>query len=161
MRARDLQTAMPVVNRDTTAMEAAKLIAGSNVVGLVIADRRGVPVALVSAIDVLTLMLPGYLLDDLSLAAVFDEQGAEDLWGNLRQRTIGELIDDEGVATRRILTVEPDDTVVEVAARMAGTRSQLALVAGSPADHPSFVTLPAVMEAIVSYCTPASPGQGA
>ena len=161
MRARDLQTEMPIVTRETTAMEAARLIAGSNVVGLVIADAKGVPVALVSAVDVLTLMLPGYLIDDFSLAAVFDEQAAEELWGNLHEHTIGELVDDDEVSTRRILTIEGGDTVVEVAARMADARTQLALVKDSPRDHPAFVTLPAVMDAILGYGKHDDSGSGA
>nr|WP_246223967.1 hypothetical protein [Pseudarthrobacter psychrotolerans] len=132
MRAADLQVALPVVRRETNAVEAGRLIADSGLVGLVIANKLGVPTAIVSAVDVLRLMVPGYLLDDVSLAAVFDEAGAGELWEYLAERTVGEMLDDEGVAVRKILSLESDATLVEIAARMVDARTQIALVRDSP-----------------------------
>ncbi|MGY2744443.1 hypothetical protein [Arthrobacter sp. UYCu723] len=150
MRAADLQVALPVVRRETNAVEAGRLIADSGLVGLVIANKLGVPTAIVSAVDVLRLMVPGYLLDDVSLAAVFDEAGAAELWEHLAERTVGEMLDDEGVAVRKILTIESDATLVEIAARMVDARTQIALVRDSPPDTPMFVTLPAVIKAVLA-----------
>jgi CBS domain-containing protein len=83
MRADDMQVSLPVVRRETTAVEAGRLIADSGLVGLVVANRQGVPAAIISAVDVLRLMVPGYLLDDVSLAGVFDEAGSGELWEHL------------------------------------------------------------------------------
>ncbi|MDQ6753705.1 MAG: CBS domain-containing protein [Actinomycetota bacterium] len=151
MRAADLQVALPVVRRETTAVEAGRLIAEGSLVGLVVANNDGVPVAILSAVDVLQLMLPDYVLDDPWLAGVFDEKGGGELWEHLDERTIGELMDDDGVTVRGILTIEPDDTLIEIAARMVDARTQIARVSGSANDAPTFVTLPSVMSAILGY----------
>jgi CBS domain-containing protein len=151
VRAADLQVALPVVRRETTAVEAGRLIAEGGLVGLVIANKAGIPSAILSPVDVLQLMVPDYVLDDPSLAGVFDEKGAGELWDRLDERTIGELLDDDGVTVRRMLTIEPDDTLLEVAARMVDARTQIARVTGSPNDAPMFVTLPSVISAILGY----------
>lgn len=151
MRAADLQVVLPVVRRETTAVEAGRLIAEGGLVGLVIANEAGTPTAILSAVDVLQLMVPDYILDDPSLSSVFDEKGAGELWDRLDERTIGELLDDDGVTVRRMLTIEPDDTLIEVAARMVDARTQIARVKGSPEDAPTFVTLPSVVNAILRY----------
>ena len=149
MRAADLQVALPVVRRETTAVEAARLIAEGGLVGLVIANDAGTPVAILSAVDVLQLMVPDYVLDDPSLAGVFDEKGATELWESLDRRTIAELMDDNRVAVRKILAVDPGDTLIEVAARMVEARTQIVRVKGAPRESPVFVTLPSVMSAIL------------
>lgn len=160
MRAKDLQTPMPIVRRETTAITAASLIAENGLIGLVIADKAGVPVAIVSAIDVLRLMLPGYVLDDLSLARVFDEAGTEELWGELHGRRIGDLIDDDGVSVHKILTVQAEATVIEIAALMVDAHTQIALITGLASDEPAFVTLPAVMNSILGFCRVVGEGAG-
>jgi hypothetical protein len=60
------------------------------------------------------------------------------------------MLDDEGVAVRKILTVESDATLVEVAVRMVDARTQIALLRESPPDAPMFVTLPAVINAVLA-----------
>lgn len=151
MRARDLQTPIPLVDRTTTALEAARLIATDNLTALVVADEDHRPVAVMSAVDVLGLLIPGYVLDDMSLAGVFDERGSEEVWAAGSRRLLAELLDDVGVRVRDILVVDADATIVELAAQMADARAQIALVKGSPQDEPGFVQLPAVMEAILRF----------
>ncbi|MGO4588543.1 hypothetical protein [Paenarthrobacter sp. 2TAF44] len=160
MRAADLQVSLPVIHRETTAVEAGRLIAGGGMVGLVIANDAGTPVAIVSAVDVLQLMIPDYVLDDPSLAGVFDEKGAAELWDVLDRRTIAELIADDRVAVRKILTVDPGDTLIEVAARMVEARTQIVRVRGPRHETPMFVTLPAVMSAILQDRSDAGQGNG-
>lgn len=157
MRAADLKITLPVVRRDTTAVEAARLIAGDGRIGLVVADAHGIPVTIISAIDVMRLMLPAYILEDLSLANVFDEKGVNDLWHEIDGRTIGELLDDDEVSVRKILSIDADATLVEIAARMADAHTQIARVRGLADDAVAFLTLPVVMEAILGYCDPANP----
>lgn len=154
MRASDLQSDLPVVRRDTTALDAARLIAATHLAGLVVADDSGTPLAVVSAVDVLALMLPGYLLDDVSLAGVFDERAAEELWGHAGDHSIGELLDDEHVHVNDLLKVDADATIVEVAALMIDARAQVALVRGEPGAPAMFLTLSTVMDAILTFCAP-------
>lgn len=153
MRARDLQTPLPIVDRTTMALDAARLIARDGLPALVVADEAGKPAAVISAVDVLGLLVPGYVLDDMSLAGVFDEKGSEELWAPGGKRVLGELLDDVGVRVRNILVVDAEATIVEVAARMAEAHAQLALVKSSATGEPGFVQLPAVMDAILRFAS--------
>ncbi len=159
MRASDIQIALQPITRATTALEAARLIAADRLAALVIANDAGTPVAVVSAIDVLGLLVPSYIMSDLSLSGVFSESGAEDVWDGSAQRAIAELLDDTGVRKHELLKVDADATLVEIAAQMADERAQIALVRGTE-QEPRFVLLPDVMDAIISYCERV-PGVGA
>jgi CBS domain-containing protein len=150
MHASDLQVSLPLVDRHTSGLDAARLIAAEHLAGLVITDETGVPVAIVSAVDVLGLLVPGYVLDDISLAGVFDERGADEVWSQVRERTIGELLDDDGVRVHDLLEVDADANLVELAAQMAEAHAQVALVKKRDGREPRFVTLPSVIEAILA-----------
>jgi CBS domain-containing protein len=149
MLASDLQVSLPLVRRHTTALKAAKLIARERLAGLVVANDEGLPVAVVSSADVLGLMVPGYVLDDMSLAGVLDEAGADEMWTRINERTIGELLDDEGVNVREITRIDEDANLVEMAAMMVDAHAEIAVV-GTPGPKSRFITLPAVMDAIVT-----------
>lgn len=151
MHASDLQTSITMVDRHTSAQRAARLIADGSLPGLVIADAKGKPVTVISAVDVLGLLIPGYIRQDMSLAGVFDEKGAEEIWQHLDGRTIGDLLDDDGVHTFDLITVDSDATVVEIAAQMAEARAMIALVDSPPESEPVFITLPTVMKSILSF----------
>lgn len=151
MHASDIQTELPIVDRTTPALEAAKLIASARVGGLIVADLEGHPVGVVWAVDILGHLLPNYLRDDMSLAAVIDEKGAEEMWSATAKLTLGELFDDDGVRIPKLLEVDADATIVEVAAQMADARTQVALVRGPAGSPPRFVTLPSVMDAIATF----------
>lgn len=161
MRASDLQVPTPTVTRGTTAREAGRLIAGASRIGLVIANDAGVPEATVSATDVLRLMLPGYVLDDFSLAHVLGEADSEEVWEHLEQRTIGELVDDDGVPLHELVVVNADDTVLEIAAALVEAKSQLALVGPLAAGTAAVISLPDVMTAIVEADRRRASGDGA
>ncbi|MET4781028.1 hypothetical protein [Glaciihabitans sp. UYNi722] len=152
MHASDLASSASLVDRQTSALAAARLIAARSLPGLVVMDDSGAPVAVVSAVDVLGLLVPGYILDDMALAGVFDEQGSEDVWSHAADRTIGELLDDDDVHVYALLTVEANASLVEIAAQMAHSRAQIALVKSRGGGEPAFVTLPAVMDAILRFC---------
>ena len=151
MRASDIQIALQPITRATTALEAARLIAADRLAALVIANEEGTPVAVVSAVDALGLLVPNYIMSDLSLSGVFSETGAEDVWNGTAQRAIAELLDDTGVRKHELLKVDADATLVEIAAQMADERAQIALVRGTEKE-PRFVLLPDVMDAIITYC---------
>lgn len=149
MRASDIATSLVVLDRGTPATKAVRLIAERDLLGLVIAEDGERPSEVVSSLDVVRFMLPGYLLDDLSLANTLGEAGVEDLFEALSGRTIGDLVDDETVTVRPVLVVPPDAGLVEVAARMADAGTQVALIGGRSRSEPSFVTLPAVLDGLV------------
>lgn len=161
MRASDLQVPTPMVTRGTTARDAGRLIAAGSSIGLVIANDAGVPEATVSATDVLRLMVPGYVLDDFSLAHVLSEADSEEVWEPLDRRTIGELVDDDDVPLHPLVVVNPDDTVLEIAAAMVEAKSQLALVGPLSAGRAALISLPDVMTAIIEAAGRRNAGDGA
>jgi CBS domain containing-hemolysin-like protein len=152
MHASDLVTRIELVDRTTNALAAAQLVARDGHSTIIIADKDGKPVAVISALDVLALLIPHYLRDDMALAGVFDENGAEEIWTHAKDRTVGELLDDDKVNVYDILRVDADASIVEVAARMANERAQVALVTDENATEPGFVRLPTVMDAIIRFC---------
>ncbi|MBN9189060.1 MAG: hypothetical protein J0I62_11240, partial [Microbacterium sp.] len=135
-------------DRTTPAVEAARLIARDHLAGLVVVDAAGRPLVVISSADVLGLLVPGYVLQDMTLAGVFDDAGAEEMWAQAESRTIGELLDDEDVRTRELLHVDADSTLIEIAALMVDAHAQVAAVRGS--GEARFVTLPTVMDAILT-----------
>ena len=151
MHASDIATTLPIVDRNTQALKAANLIAVDDAGGLIVANLEGQPVGVVAAVDILRLLLPGYLRDDMSLAAVVDEKGAEEMWTTAANRTLGELIDDDAVRMPELIEVDADATIVEIAAIMADARAYVVLVRAPKSEKPKFVTLPAVMDAIVTF----------
>ncbi len=150
MRVLDLAISLPLVDRSSSASDAVRLIADNDLIGLVVADEHGVPRAVVSAIDIARLMLPRYIRDDLSLANVVGDSGVLDLWDEIDGRTIGDVLDDDEVKARAILTLEPDATLVEAAARMVDARTQVARVVDDRGSEHGFVTLPRILDAFVA-----------
>lgn len=145
----DLAIPLPMVDRTTSVVVAAQIIARDSRVSIVVADRSGHPVAAISAVDVLRGLVPGYVLDDVSLAAVFDEKGADEVWADVPDRTIGDLLDDDESRALNILEVDADTTLLDVAAQMASRHVVIAFVKGSPVGAPKFVTVPAVLDAVL------------
>ena len=79
MHASDLETTLPLVDRHTPVLDAARMIAGERLPVLVIADDHGRPAAVISAVDVLSLLIPSYLRDDAS--RIVPASRAETSWG--------------------------------------------------------------------------------
>lgn len=155
MRATDLATELPLVDRSTPALDAIRLIADADLLGIVVAGGSDGPWLLVSSVDVARLALPEYVRNDLSLANVMGEIGVEDLRDQVERQTVGDLIDDGAVDPREVLVVHPDAHLVELLARMVDARTQVALLSTGHDDPaagdgaPRFVTLPAVFDALV------------
>lgn len=149
MRVSELAVTLPIVDRDMSALDAAQIIARDSRPGIVVADAKGKPEAVISAVDVLRALVPRYVLGDVSLAAVFDEKGADEVWREVPIPTIGELIDDEESKVLGILEVEPNATLLDVAARMGQERALVAVVKGDTAEPLKFVTLPALLDAVL------------
>jgi CBS domain-containing protein len=148
MRAADLAQPLPLVVRDRSVADAGRVIADHGRIGVVVCDRSGTPIGMITALDVFRLALPDYLVDDPSLAATLDEHSIADLIERLRRKTVGEVIEDGSVRLRPVPTVDAEANVLEVAAVLVSAGTTVAVVAGDP-DRPRFVTLPTVLDAIV------------
>lgn len=149
MLAADLQVSLPLVNRLTPAVVAARLVARWHASGLVVADDAGTPVAVLSAPDVLTLLLPDSLTNEPSVLAGPDDSRADAASTGGSSRRIGELLDMPGRDLREIPFVESSATLTELAMAMLAANAEIAVVDGA-SRGPWFVTLPVVMSAILA-----------
>jgi CBS domain-containing protein len=145
MRAVDLAADFPMVRLDTPALEAARLLAGQNLPGLVVLDDAGRPSQILPGTQVLRMAVPRYVQDDPALARVIDEAHADAFTGALQGRTVRELLPRE---RREPAVVPPPATVLEVAALMARTRSPLVVVADRDRIHGA-ITLDALLDRLL------------
>jgi hypothetical protein len=88
MRAGDLAASLPSVTLSTPAIEAARVLAGQNLPGLIVVDERGRPVTILPGSQVLRMAVPQYCQEDLALARVVDEAAADLLLRGLGDRTV-------------------------------------------------------------------------
>jgi hypothetical protein len=128
---------------DTPALEAARLLAGQNLPGLIVVDEAGRPKTVLPGTQVLRMAIPSYCQDDPALARVIDEAAADMFVRNVGDRSVAELLPREH---RELPVVAPDATVLEIAAVMAGARSPLVAVAGSDEPMTGVVTLDALLD---------------
>jgi CBS domain-containing protein len=126
MRARDLAVEYPTIQLTESALAAARLMAASNLPGLIVVNDKGIPFTVLPGSQVLRLAVPQYCQDDPALARVIDEAHADQFLRNLDDRTVAECLPSE---RRELAVVDPDATVLEIAALMARTRSPLVAVA--------------------------------
>lgn len=110
---------------DTPALEALKLLAGSDLPGLVVVDRRGQPMTILPGTQVLRMALPSYCINDPTLARVVDEQHADDFLQQLDGRTVAQCLPQQ---PNELAFISPEGTVLEIAALMARTRTPLVVV---------------------------------
>ncbi len=115
----------PVVSKDSPAIEAARLIAEHRLPGLVVTDSSGTPCTVLPSSQVVRFLVPGYVLDDPSLARVLDESMADRTAEELEGKTVGDLVPEKAA---ELAVLKADDTIVEVATLMARLRSPLAAV---------------------------------
>lgn len=115
----------PVVDLDSDAWEAARLLAEHRLPGLVVTDRDGHPQAILPASQVVRFLVPSYVQDDPSLAGVLDESMADRVADKLGGKSVRDVIPREAP---ELAVVKSDDTIVEVAAVMARLRCPLAAV---------------------------------
>ncbi|MEV0646427.1 CBS domain-containing protein [Phytomonospora sp. NPDC050363] len=125
MRARDLASEFPTVKRETLAIEAARLLAGQDLPGLIVVDDEGLPSKVLPGTQVLRMAVPGYCQDDPVLARVIDESEADLFLRELGERTVGDGLDE---ADRELPVVDGEATVLEIASVMAASRSPLVAV---------------------------------
>ncbi|MGY0063506.1 CBS domain-containing protein [Streptomyces sp. LZ34] len=125
MRARDLAVEYPSVRLDSEALDAARLLAEQRLPGVLVMDDDGEPHALLPASALVKLLVPGYVIEDPTLAAVVDEPHADRLCQALAGRRVADCLPRE---RQKPPIADPDDTALEVAALMARERSPLIAV---------------------------------
>jgi CBS domain-containing protein len=123
--ARDLAEPYPVVDLDSDALAAARLLAERRLPGLIVRGDDGRPWTILPGSQVLRFVVPGYVQDDPALARVYDERHADQLFRPLAARSVRELLPSR---PPEIATVDAHDTAIEVAALMARLRSPLVAV---------------------------------
>jgi CBS domain-containing protein len=149
VRARDLVAPYPTVTLDTPAVEAARLLAGQDLPGLIVVDHRDQPLTILPGTQVLRMAVPRYCQENPALASVIDEAAADLFLRELGARTVAEVLPEE---RRELPVVDPDATVLEIAALMARIRSPLVAVVDTDAGNTLIgaVTLHALLDRMLN-----------
>lgn len=119
MHAGALAKDFPTVTLDTSALEAAKLMAGNDLPGLIVLGANGCPYTVLGGTQVLRMSVPLYIQDDPTLAGVVDEAAADTFVAGLGNKTVRELLPEEPFD---LPVVGAQATLLEVAALMARVR---------------------------------------
>ncbi|HAM43673.1 MAG TPA: hypothetical protein DCM67_01425 [Propionibacteriaceae bacterium] len=125
MHAHEIAEPYPVIQAETSALDAARMIARERRPGLVVIGRDGAPSAVLSASQVVQFMVPDYVQDDPNLAGVMGEEPSAKIAERLQRATVASLLPRE---PDELPVLNSDDTVLEVAAIMARLSSPLAVV---------------------------------
>ena len=147
MRAGDLVTPFPTVRSETPALEAARLLAGQDLPGLIVVDDRERPLTILAGTQVLRMAVPSYCLEDPTLARVIDEAAADVFHRGLGDRTVADGLPKE---RRELPVVESDATALEMAALMARTRTPLVAVVDEDGRLLGAVTLDALLDRVLA-----------
>lgn len=147
MRARDLVGDYPTVTLSTPVLEAARLLAGQQLPGLIVVDAAGRPWTVLPGTQVLRLGVPRYIQDDPALARVVDEAHADVFLRGLGERTVADCLPDK---PRELPAVDDDATVLEIAALMARTRTPVVAVVDDSQTMVGAVTLDALLDRILA-----------
>ena len=146
MNAAALAAPFPTVLMSTKAIEAARLLAGQNLPGVIVVDEDGRPATVLPGTQVLLMAIPAYCVDDPTLARVVDEAAADVFLRGLRDRTVADCLP----GRRSELPVVPAEaTVLEIAALMARARSPLVAVVDRHRRMLGAVTLDALLDRLV------------
>jgi CBS domain-containing protein len=149
VKAIDLAEQVPLVTWGTDAVTAVQTLAAHRLSGLVVADEAGVPEAVIPGPQLLRLVVPRYVLDDPHLAHVYDEAAAGEMMGRLREHRLGELRERKGLLVRPVISVLPEDTLMEIAAAMCDESLPLVLVRDREGRYHGVVTLARITAAIL------------
>jgi hypothetical protein len=125
MRAADIDEEFPVVDIDSPALDAARMLAEHRLPGIVVLTTDGQLYAVLPASQVVRFIVPRYVQDDPLLARVLAESMADRVAETLGGKTIRELLPQR---QRTLPTVDADDTIIEVATIMGRLRSPLIAV---------------------------------
>lgn len=147
MRAGDLASDYPTVRPDTPAIEAARVLAGQNLPGLIVVDHANAPITILPGTQVLRMAIPAYCQDDPALARVIDEAAADVFLRELGDRTVAGTLPKQ---QRELPVVQRSATVLEIAALMARTRTPLVAVVDDRGALAGAITLDALLDRLVA-----------
>jgi CBS domain-containing protein len=125
MHAEDIAEDFPVIAIDSSALDAAGMLAEHRLPGIVVTDSAGQPHAVLPASQVVRFIVPTYVQDDPSLAGVLDESVANHAAEKLAGKTVRDVLPEHLLD---VPAANADDTIIEVAALMARLRSPLIAV---------------------------------
>jgi CBS domain-containing protein len=125
VRAEDLEEQFPIVQLDSGAIDAARMIAEHSLPGVVVADASNKPCAYVLSSEVLPFILPRYVQDNMTLAGVMGDALADHAEENLAGKTVRDVLPKQ---PRKVPCVDARDGVIKVAAEMAQQRVPLIAV---------------------------------
>ena len=125
MKAEEIAEEFPVVDIDSPALEAARMLAEHRLPGIVVLTTDGQLYAVLPASQVVRFIVPIYVQDDPSLAGVLAESMADRAAEKLGGKTVRELLQQHQLT---LPTANADDTIIEVAAIMGRLRSPLIAV---------------------------------
>ena len=125
MQAAEIDEHFPVVDIDSPALEAARMLAEHSLPGIVVVTTDGQLYAVLPASQVVRFIVPNYVQDDPLLAGVLAESMADRAAEMLGGKTLRELLPQHQLT---LPAVNADDTIIEVAAMMGRLRSPLIAV---------------------------------
>ena len=125
MQAAEIDEQFPVVDIDSPALEAARMVAEHSLPGIVVVTADGQLYAVLPASQVVRFIVPGYVQDDPLLARVLAESMADRAAEKLGGKTLRELLPQHQLT---LPAANADDTIIEVAAMMGRLRSPLVAV---------------------------------
>ena len=125
MHAEEIAEDFPVVTIDSSALDAARMLAEHRLPGIVVTDATGKPYAVLPASQVVRFIVPQYVQDDPALAGVLNELMADRAADKLGSKTVRDVLPEHLLD---VPAAHADDTIIEVAALMARLRSPLIAV---------------------------------
>ncbi|MFE3258935.1 CBS domain-containing protein [Nocardia sp. NPDC059091] len=125
MHAAQMAEDYPVIDLDSDAIDAAKLLAEHRLPGILVTDAKGAPHSVLPASQVALFIVPKYVQDDPSLAGVLNESMCGQVVKRLRGKKVRDVIPER---LTKIPAAKADDNIVEVAALMAKYKSPLVAV---------------------------------
>jgi CBS domain-containing protein len=125
VQAAEIDEQFPVVDIDSPAREAARMLAEHSLPGIVVVTADGQLYAVLPASEVVRFIVPSYVQDDPLLAGVLAESMADRAAEKLGAKTLRELLPQHQLT---LPAANADDTIIEVAAMMGRLRSPLIAV---------------------------------
>jgi CBS domain-containing protein len=125
VQAAEIDEQFPMVDIDSSALEAARMLAEDSLPGIVVVNADGQLYAVLPASQVVRFIVPGYVQQDPLLAGVLAESTADRAAEKLGGKTLRELLPQHQLTPP---AVNADDTIIEVAAMMERRQSPLVAV---------------------------------
>lgn len=143
MRAHELAYEVPTVGLDTLADEAARLLAAERLPGLILVGDDGLPVAVLSATELLRLIVPLYAVESQAAARVLDEHGSDMVLAAAGERRMRDCLPDQ---PRELSVVSREATLLEVAVLMVRNHCPLVAVVDTETGVLGAITLQALLD---------------